>query len=1205
MRHSNFITMEFIISASMFVLYYPKRFIMKTLTNLFIRSLLLTAVTFAQWSSDPASPQLLGSGVQAQVKATSDGGVYVAWLTNMGGYHVYLQRFDATGVAQFDDGGMLVSDHNNDSWIAVFHMNLAVDSDNNAIITVLDQRSGPWNVYAYKISSDGSMLWGDDGVSVSNSNQTNYSPRLAVLPDNSVVVAWSPNSTTVEIQRISSDGDLMWGDGILIEDSNESLMSPQPIVDSNGDLLVQWIGQSGPFWAADSKIYLQKYDLDGNAQWDNPAVAVGPVVFPMGNWSQQLVVEAGGDSFSAWTQMSGNVQNAVSQHITGEGEIAWIGGVDLSINSNNFRMSPILSVAEQTQELMAVWREANGSQSERGISAQRLDSSGNQLWGSNGVTVVALNSSYDYLDLSVAGFGEELISAYIQQSVNMNGDIYANRLDAEGNSVWTDVTVIVTNTGTTKSDMMAGKGSNCLFIAWTENGSVYAHCLREDGTLGAPDVGSSDCTADDGTEGVELWDDCYSIENTDSLDLSESGLIGEIPSEIGNLPNLTFLELSQNQLTGVIPTEIGNLINLKWLSLWENQLTGNIPESIWDLVLLENLDLDYNQLIGSIPPEIGNLTNLHHLFLDNNQFTGQIPQELGNLVNLELLNLGDNQLTGEIPSEIGNLIINRWLYLHNNELTGEIPPEIWNLTNLRGLYLFNNQFTGSIPSEIGNLTNLERLVMNLNQFTGPIPSEIGNLTNLNRLKLHTNQFTGSIPETLCNLSNLTWSLEDSSYSVSTLFDNQLCPPYLSCIEDYVGEQDTSNCEQGWACTADDGTEGVEFWGECFSIENTTELGFPLVPDTATTFPEELFSLINLTSLSIWSNITEPIPTSIANLINLVTLEIVGIETGGAIPSEIGNLTNLTTLILRDNEHTGFIPTEIGNLTNLISLDLSSNQLTGEIPPELFSLVNLSGYISPTMVGSILIHGLNLSDNLLSGEIPFEIGNLINLISIDFSQNQFTGEIPSEIFNLINLESLNLSDNQLTGEISFAISDLINLSGIVTTGHMSITTYPALDLSENKFSGAFPESLCSLPIEWEYNSFGESEFSIDENQFCPPYPSCIEDYVGEQDTTNCEQVSIIDGTLPITYNLYNAYPNPFNPVTTLQYDLPEDAMVNSIIYDMMGRIVINLVRSQQNAGYKSIQWNATNNTGQPVSAGLYLYTIKAGDYIQTKKMVLLK
>ena len=90
-----------------------------------------------------------------------------------------------------------------------------------------------------------------------------------------------------------------------------------------------------------------------------------------------------------------------------------------------------------------------------------------------------------------------------------------------------------------------------------------------------------------------------------------------------------------------------------------------------------------------------------------------------------------------------------------------------------------------------------------------------------------------------------------------------------------------------------------------------------------------------------------------------------------------------------------------------------------------------------------------------------------------------------------------------------------------------------------------------------------------------------------------------------FELDQNFPNPFNPVTTLRYDLPEDALVNITIYDMMGRVVSNLVSSQQNAGNKSIQWNATNYQGQPVSAGLYLYTIQAGKFRQTKKMVLLK
>jgi hypothetical protein len=94
-------------------------------------------------------------------------------------------------------------------------------------------------------------------------------------------------------------------------------------------------------------------------------------------------------------------------------------------------------------------------------------------------------------------------------------------------------------------------------------------------------------------------------------------------------------------------------------------------------------------------------------------------------------------------------------------------------------------------------------------------------------------------------------------------------------------------------------------------------------------------------------------------------------------------------------------------------------------------------------------------------------------------------------------------------------------------------------------------------------------------------------------------------IPKKFNLYPAYPNPFNPKTILSYDLPEDTQVRITIYNIMGREVRTLVNSQQIAGYKSVIWNATNNQGQPVSAGVYLYNIQAGKFRQTKKMVLLK
>ncbi|MBT5355608.1 MAG: T9SS type A sorting domain-containing protein, partial [Candidatus Marinimicrobia bacterium] len=94
-------------------------------------------------------------------------------------------------------------------------------------------------------------------------------------------------------------------------------------------------------------------------------------------------------------------------------------------------------------------------------------------------------------------------------------------------------------------------------------------------------------------------------------------------------------------------------------------------------------------------------------------------------------------------------------------------------------------------------------------------------------------------------------------------------------------------------------------------------------------------------------------------------------------------------------------------------------------------------------------------------------------------------------------------------------------------------------------------------------------------------------------------------IPTVFALHQNYPNPFNPTTTLRYDLPDDTQVRIMIYDIMGRKVKSLVNSQQNAGFKSVVWDATNESGQPVSAGMYLYRISAGNFHSVKKMVLLK
>ena len=108
-------------------------------------------------------------------------------------------------------------------------------------------------------------------------------------------------------------------------------------------------------------------------------------------------------------------------------------------------------------------------------------------------------------------------------------------------------------------------------------------------------------------------------------------------------------------------------------------------------------------------------------------------------------------------------------------------------------------------------------------------------------------------------------------------------------------------------------------------------------------------------------------------------------------------------------------------------------------------------------------------------------------------------------------------------------------------------------------------------------------------------------VPTEETFTLERKAII----PIAYALHQNYPNPFNPTTTLRYDLPVDNHTTLTIYDLNGREVNQIVNTSQPAGHHSVMWNATNSFGKPVSAGVYLYQIRAGEFVQTRKMVLLK
>ncbi len=152
------------------------------------------------------------------------------------------------------------------------------------------------------------------------------------------------------------------------------------------------------------------------------------------------------------------------------------------------------------------------------------------------------------------------------------------------------------------------------------------------------------------------------------------------------------------------------------------------------------------------------------------------------------------------------------------------------------------------------------------------------------------------------------------------------------------------------------------------------------------------------------------------------------------------------------------------------------------------------------------------------------------------------------------------------------------------------------------------------VPGEENMIGSSEdpeFADDVEELGDYYyaVTALDLHENESDPSELVNVTLLSlediRGLPEVFTLQQNYPNPFNPNTQIQYALPTNANVSIIIYDLVGRQIRTLVNEQVNAGYHSTLWNATNDMGSPVSAGVYIYTITANDFRDVKKMILLK
>lgn len=95
------------------------------------------------------------------------------------------------------------------------------------------------------------------------------------------------------------------------------------------------------------------------------------------------------------------------------------------------------------------------------------------------------------------------------------------------------------------------------------------------------------------------------------------------------------------------------------------------------------------------------------------------------------------------------------------------------------------------------------------------------------------------------------------------------------------------------------------------------------------------------------------------------------------------------------------------------------------------------------------------------------------------------------------------------------------------------------------------------------------------------------------------------TVPVSFELGQNYPNPFNPNATIEDALPKAVKVQLRVFNILGQVVKTLVDEEKPVGCHQVVWDGKDEAGRPVSTGVYLYQIKAGDFVETKKMQLVK
>jgi hypothetical protein len=474
---------------------HPGRVKNLALTALFgLLSLIVPSFALAQWSSDPMVN--LGVAVkpsdqvQPKIRPAPGGGCYISWFDNDPngnppfGYDVFLQKLDASGVAQFAEGGIQLADLGMSS---TQDYGLDVDLNGNAVLAFLDdRRPGATEVTAVKVRPTGEQLWGRFGRQVAFGPSFKGNPKVTVASDESVVVGWIDDNNIV-LQRLTRSGQPQWGEnGVTIVAPNGLTYSIADLHASReGTVIVSFVSSAG--FTGPKHLLANKLDSSGALLWGPDHVVVfdgGSLQF--GNFPP-FVSDGDGGAVFAWYEVDPLQSRA--QHILADGTEAFPhNGVPGSTDTSHFHVNPSVSYDTITGETYLFWNEQVPPPSfDQGVSAQKFDPAGVPQWGPTGV-VVAPFTTAAILNVTSLFSPTGALVLWNSELAFAQDTISGAKLDASGAFVCSPFPVSSILSSKSRLDLTLSPVTGFAFAAWSDGrsdtGDIYAQDIKPDCTLG-------------------------------------------------------------------------------------------------------------------------------------------------------------------------------------------------------------------------------------------------------------------------------------------------------------------------------------------------------------------------------------------------------------------------------------------------------------------------------------------------------------------------------------------------------------------------------------------------------------------------------------------------------------------------------------------------------------------------------------------------